>query len=497
MKKKFLSNLILLLFLNLLVKPFWILGIDRSVQNLVGAEDYGFYFVLFNFSFLFNILLDFGITNYNNRNIAQNNQLLNKHFSGIVIIKILLAVIYTVVTFSVGIAIGFSTRQLGLLGFLCFNQFLLSFILYLRSNVSGLLMFRTDSILSVLDRVLMIIFCGVLIWGHITESSFRIEWFVYAQTLAYLITALVALIIVMKKARFIRLNWNWPFIVMIIRRSFPFAMLVLLMTFYNRIDSVMIERLLPPESGSYEVGIYASAYRLLDAANMIAYLFSVLLLPLFSKMIKNHDEVVHVVKLAITLLFILSVTVAIGSYYYSVELMQLMYHEHVTESAAVFRLLMFGYIAISSTYVFGTLLTANGSLKVLNIVAAGGMILNFVVNLILVPRLYAVGSAYASLIAQYSTALIQIIIACKIFRFRPNYKFLLTLASFVAGVVLINHFSRQIFDNWMHNFILMFGASIVLATLLKLLNLKGFIAILKSKEDLEDQTMDEVTADNN
>ncbi len=75
MQKKFLTNLGLLLFLNLLIKPFWVLGIDRSVQNAVGAEDFGFYFSILNFSFLFNILLDLGITNFNNRNIAQNSHL--------------------------------------------------------------------------------------------------------------------------------------------------------------------------------------------------------------------------------------------------------------------------------------------------------------------------------------------------------------------------------------------------------------------------------------
>jgi O-antigen/teichoic acid export membrane protein len=484
MRKKFLSSLILLLFLNLLVKPFWILGIDRSVQNIVGAGDYGFYYVLFNFSFLFNILLDFGITNFNNRNIAQHNQLLNKHFSGIVIIKLLLAVVYTIVTFSVGIIIGFNAQQLGILGFLCFNQFLLSFILYLRSNISGLLLFRTESFLSVLDKVLMILICGALIWGHITTVPFRIEWFVYAQTAAYLLTAVVAATVVIKKAAFRRLNWNWPFFVMIIKQSFPFAILILLMTLYNRIDPVMIERLLPADKGEYEVGIYASAYRLLDASNMIAYLFSVLLLPLFSRMLKQRDEVVHVVKLAITLLIIISSIVAFGSHFYSYELMDLMYHSHVKESAEVFRLLMFGYIAISTTYVFGTLLTANGSLKTLNIVAASGMLINFSINLILVPKLYAVGSAYASLIAQFSTAVIQTLIACKIFGFKPNYRYLGALVVYIAGLIVINIFSKHIFDNWIFNFVLMVSVSLMLATLLKLVNIKGFIHILKNKESL-------------
>jgi O-antigen/teichoic acid export membrane protein len=482
MRKKFLSNLILILFLNLLVKPFWILGIDRTVQNIVGAQDYGFYYVLFNFSFLFNILLDLGITNYNNRNIARHNQLLNKHFSSIVIVKLLLAVVYTIVTFSVGIIIGFNAHQLSLLGVMAFNQFLLSFILYLRSNISGLLLFRTDSFLSVLDRVLMIIICGVLIWGHVTSTPFQIEWFVYAQTTAYLLTVLVALAVVAKKAKFRKLNWNYPFFILIIKQSFPFAVLILLMTFYNRIDSVMIERLLPEKLGEEQAGIYASAYRLLDAANMIAYLFSVLLLPLFSNMIKNRDSVVHVVRLAVSLLLIISSTIAIGSHFYSYELMDLLYVAHVQQSANVFRLLIFGYIAISTTYVFGTLLTANGNLKMLNFVAAGGMLLNLTLNLILVPRLYALGSAYASLIAQFITATIQVLLVQHIFKFRPDYKFLASIAGFVAGLIVVSYFSKMVFDNWMYNFALMMLVSLVMAMLLKLLDVRGFIRLLKNKE---------------
>ena len=94
MLKKFLKNIALVLFLNLLIKPFWILGIDRTVQNVVGVADYGFYYSIFSFSFLLNILLDFGITNFNNKNIAQNNHLLRKHLSSIIVLKLILGFIY-------------------------------------------------------------------------------------------------------------------------------------------------------------------------------------------------------------------------------------------------------------------------------------------------------------------------------------------------------------------------------------------------------------------
>jgi O-antigen/teichoic acid export membrane protein len=480
MQRKFLTNLILLLTLNLLIKPFWILGIDVKVQNIVSTSDYGFYYAIFNFSFLFNILLDFGITNFNNKNIAQNNHLLNKHFSSIVILKLLLAVVFGVITFTFGILIGYNNQQLQMLGWMVFNQFLISFVLYLRSNISGLLLFKTDSFVSVLDRSLMIIFCAILIWGNITTEKFRIEWFIYAQTLAYFITAFIAFIIVMRKSSFTRLNWNKPFFFMIIKQSFPFAILTLLMTFYNRIDSVMLERLLPGNIGDEQAGIYASSYRLLDATNMIAVLFAVLLLPLFSKMIKNKEEIVHIVKLSFKLLITLALIVGIGSYFYSLELMGMLYTNHVEESAEVFKWLMMGFIAVSTTYVFGTLLTANGNLKELNFIAATGMILNISLNLILIPRLEAVGSAYSSIITQFLSAFVQVIFAQKVFKFKIDYRFLLSILTFAAGVVLINIFSKHFIENnWIYNFIGMVMLSIVLASFLKLLNFKSLLNLVK------------------
>src|SRR6478736_4135873 len=97
-QRKFITNLAILISLNLLIKPFWILKIDPLLQYRVGDAAYGEYFVLFNFSFLLNILLDFGITNFNNKNIAQNNHLLAKHFSSIAMLKFLLAGLFAVVT---------------------------------------------------------------------------------------------------------------------------------------------------------------------------------------------------------------------------------------------------------------------------------------------------------------------------------------------------------------------------------------------------------------
>ena len=375
MQRKFVTNLIFLLALNFLIKPFWIFGIDRTVQNIVGPADYGFYFAIFNFSLLFNIALDFGINNFNNRNIAQNRQLLNKHFSGIIILKLILIAVYGIIIFIVGWSIGYDSKQFYFLMLVGINQALLSFILYLRSNISGLFLFKTDSIISVLDRFLMIIICSLLIWGNIVKSPFQIEWLMYAQMLAYSITLLVAIIIVIKKSGFQKLNWNFAFLRMIIKKSLPYALLFFLMGIYNRVDSVLIERILPENKGEFQSGIFAQAYRLFDAANNIALLFGVILLPIFSRMIKKGEPVEKLVRLSFTLIFTFAIVLAVSSFFYQDEIMKLLYYRHgnetllayddrIFEAAKIFGILMFSFCGRLFNLYFWNFINRFGRFKI-------------------------------------------------------------------------------------------------------------------------------------
>ena len=484
MQKKFLTNLSLLILLNLLIKPFWVLAIDRGVQNAVGSDEYGFYFSLFNFSFLLNILLDLGITTYNNRSIAQNPDQLPDQFSKIVSLKAILAAIYAVATLAAGCVIGYNTEQMGLLYIMVFNQFLMSFVLYLRSNLSGLHLFKTDSLLSVLDRSIMIVICGYLLWGLGGDAVFKIEWFVYAQTIAYSLAALTALVLVMARAKFKRIQWDWTFYKTVIVRSFPFAILILLMSIYNRIDSVMLERLLADGFG--QAGIYAHGYRILDASNMIAYLFAVLLLPIFSRILSTADEgskeeVLKLVGLSCSLLIVPAIIVVSVAYRFQALIMDLLYSDATDSSGAVFGTLMMCFVAVSTTYVFGTLLTANGSLRQLNMMALFGISLNIGLNLVLIPLFKAEGAAIASLSTQAATAFIQVALVQYIFRFRVNYTFIGKLVFFGLVALSLCYIPRTVFSHWTHYAITMIVALTTLAFTLKLVNTQSIINILKYK----------------
>ncbi|MBQ3594521.1 MAG: polysaccharide biosynthesis C-terminal domain-containing protein [Bacteroidales bacterium] len=480
------------MFINLLVKPFWILGVDRTVQNIVGDASYGTYLAIFNFSYLFYIILDIGLTNYNSKEIAQNNNLLSKYFVGISQAKIFLSIAYFIIIFVIGLIIGYNTEQMKLLAVVGLNQVLLSFVLYVRSNISALLLFKTDSILSVLDRVLMILICSFLLWsGIFPKSDFNIYWFVYSQTVSYVITLIIAIYIVLKHTGKLTIKFNFPFVLMIIKKSLPYALLVLLMSFYNRLEPVLIERILPKDISAIQAGIYARAYRLFDAGNNISYLFSVILLPLFAAVIKKGEDLQALVKQSFGLMLTMTCIIAIVCIFYSQNLMELLYtiqdnesietyNLRITESSNILKILMGSFVSISVTYIFGTLLTANGNLKQLNIVAAVGVVINLTLNFIFIPVFEAKGAAMTSLCVQFATCAIQFFIAKRIFNLKFGISFWISILSFIILLVTTTSLLKSSDMYWLTSFIISLGLGIVLAFITKMLDFKELKSLLLS-----------------
>lgn len=429
MQRAFLTNLALLLVLNLLVKPFYILGIDAGVQGAVGAEAYGGYAALLSLCFLLNIVLDLGITNYNTRHIAKHTPLMGKYLGGIAAMRGGLMLAYAVLTVGTGIVLGYRGAQLGMLGWLVLNQALVATILYLRSNIQGAQRFRQDSLLSVLDRVLLIAGVGWLLWGRSGGPAFRIEWFVWAQTGAYAITALVALVLVRRLSGPVRVGWRPAFGWVVLKQSFPFALLILLMTFYYRIDTLMLERMLP--DGALQAGIYYQGFRWFESLNMLGYLVAGLLLPMFSRMLHERADVSPLAGLAFRLVLAGALAVAVFGGMHASEVLGLLYHEHVAEATPVLRLLLWSFVAVCTTYVFGTLLTAGGNLRQLNWMAAIGALLGILLNLLLIPRWGVVGAAWSALATQSLTAVAQIVLVVR------QHRMIRIADTLVRGFVLV------------------------------------------------------------
>lgn len=478
MQKKFYGSLILIILLNVLVKPFYLFAIDAQVQNTVGSEAYGIYFSLLNFSFIFNILLDVGITNYNTKNIAQHPNTVAKYIGPILGLRLMLAFVYLAITIGSGLLLGYGDIEMKILGMLALNQILAGLVLYFRSNFSGLHWFKIDALLSVLDRFLLIIVCSVLLYSSVIKTPFQIEWFVYAQTFTYAVTALVAFALSIIKIGPVRFKLHGLFNRALLKQSIPYALLILLMMMYTRMDAVMIERILP--DGKEQAGIYAQGFRLLDVVNMFAFLIAGLLLPIFARMIKNRESIVPVLHSAGLLLVGTAILVSICFSLFSDPLMNMIYNENTVQSASAFSWIILSFIPMATGHVFGSLLTANGSMRMLNQMALGGIVINFALNFLLIPLYKAEGAAVATLTTQSLTALAQIIFVLKVFKLNINLAHLGRLIFFAGALYSIGKFT-PIYSQGLPGLLLLIASGIVLLLVLRIIHIKAILNILREK----------------
>lgn len=482
MQKKFLTNLAFLFVINLLIKPLWIFGIDREVQNYLGADTYGLYFALFNFSFLFHVILDFGINNFNNIRIAKEPHLLNKHLSNILVLKAGLAFLYAMITFGIGWWVAFNSYQMFLLKFMVINQILRSLVLYLRSNISGLHYFRLDAILSVTDRLLLIVIIGSMLLGFVPVDYLTIERFVYAHTTALVLTAFLAFLLVASKIDQIDFSIDKEFLKTLLKRTYPFALLGILMALYNRIDSVMIERLLPND-GAQQAGIYAAAYRLLDAVNMFGFLFASLLLPIFANMLQKQQKIVDLLETSYRTIFVLASTVSCTCLIYRNEIMQLLYDEATNYWGSIFGLLILSFIPIASVYIFGTLLTSAERVWHLNAIAITGVILNIVLNFILIQYYKAFGATIATFITQGLVLILHLIATYRIFQLNINFRLIALFIIYFGVITGLAYLSKGLFIQWHFNFIVILLLSFIVALSMQLIRWDDLRKIIESREE--------------
>lgn len=427
-----------MVFVNFLIKPFWVFGIDRTVQNRLGESEYGLYFAIFNFTYLFQILLDFGFQNFNNREVAANTKRINELLPSILLFKTALVVIYLIVCIVIAYPLGYLSHTF--IYIILANQILLSFNIYLRSNISAHQHFITDALLSVLDKLLMIVFCLFLIYDRYSILPLTITNFALAQLLAYIITFITCLFFAFRLTEKLVFKISFNDFFRIAKETMPYAIIHFLMTTYYRVDGVMLERL-QGANGAHESGIYAQGYRIMESLNNIGYLFAGILLPLFAFRIVHKIEIKSLLKSGLSIIFCIAVSIIICFFSYKEAIMELLYKASDSAySATVFGYLLLNFFPVAILYVIGTLLTANQNFRAMIYTLLFAVVLNIVLNFYLIKNYGAIGAGQATLITQLFMLLCYSIFVLRIFQLKINFIYAFRLIAFLAvciGILVV------------------------------------------------------------
>ena len=213
---------------------------------------------------------------------------------------------------------------------------------------------------------------------------------------------------------------------------------------------------------------------------------------MFAATLKDKGDLTGLVKTSFNVIVAMAGIVLIMCAFYRQEIMLMMYDPEEAETEAaylmrigqyanVFPLLLGSFFCLSTTYVFGTLLTANGSLKQLNLVAAAGVAINILLNLIIIPRFKAVGAACTSLCVQAVTAWLQYYIAKRILKFDLGGRYWLHIVLFFVSIATITLLIKQLNINWIIGFIITFAVNCGAIFFTRMLRLKEIVTLVLPK----------------
>ena len=396
----FLRNLFRLQLLNWAVKPLWILGVETLVQNALGEAVYGAYFVVFNFSLLFTIALAFAMNSLITRELAAGvaaGRLWNRSLR----LKAAFSLLYLLATALLGLAQGMDPA---LLTAVLLSQTGLQWILFFRAFLQGTGHSRQDAWFSVADRLAAMLIILLALQAGWMEGSRGLLTFALSQTASYACVALAAFAYVRSLLKHsdpddsdrIRAR-------SILQQGAGIALLSLLMVCYTRLDALLLRWL--HADGFYQAGLYARGFRLLDAALIFPILLSTLLLPAFSGAgEKERERAGKIAGISIRLLLAMTAAVAFAAHRWGVDISRLLHpkgleSEHLA-TGRILAWLLTAWIPMSLIYVYGTWLTAQRKLRLLNSLAAATLLLNIVLNMWLIPEHGAEAAAWNVLISQ-------------------------------------------------------------------------------------------------
>jgi len=482
MQKLFLKGLGITLLLNLLVKPATIFLVDIRMQNIIGTNNYGNFAAILNFTFLFSMLLDMGITNYMTKTIAQYPHLLKKYANRLFTLRLLLIAAYAIWTIALYYIADMDKHYVWILFCLIAHQISTITVNYVRAYTGGLLKFELDAVLSVVERSVYFILGLCLLYGYflpVDEVSLKLFVAIFISSSG--LSLVTALVIYFRLVSFPKIHWDKAYFLSVLKHSYPYAILVIVMMICYRLDAVLLKRIHP--DGTSQVSYYTQSFRLLDACWMFGVLFGSILLPVFSRVLKEKTSTTGIMTTSLNILTsggLIMVGLTVGQLE---TIFKAMYKVQHVQTYHSWIFLSMTFIPMCFTIVFGTLLTANGSLRRLNQIAGLGLLTMVILNVILIPILGATGTAIAAFISQSVIGWLQY--------FEVKYKMkhdvapytwtkLGILAAVMAGAILIQqqlHLSFAMYCSalliiW---FILVFG--------MKIINLQQVLQILSKKGD--------------
>jgi O-antigen/teichoic acid export membrane protein len=375
----------------LVIQKILAFGFFIFIARVAGGQATGDYVGALAFATIFSIFLELGFSQVLIREIAKFPQKAGDYLNNVISLKIslmffvYLALFLTLKFFDI-LGKGHPSTDMAMLaGLVLITD---SFIMSIQSALRGYQNLLYESIVTVLSKILIIIIGVIGVWVGLPPYIFII-----AILIGSLFTLAYSWYFLAKKYHYkfrfaLDKNILKPFFVM----ALPFMALGMFSNIYAQIDVII----LGAYKGSEAVGLYSVTSKTLNALQFIPMAFSAALYPAMSRYFDNDKaSVQRIFEQGFSYLAMICVPMAVGIHLLAEPIVIMAYTEKYRSSILALEILAPSLVFAFLTFPVGALLNAGNKQKINTINMGIIMVINIVLNILLVPKMSFIGSAWA------------------------------------------------------------------------------------------------------
>ncbi|MDP3766294.1 MAG: flippase [Nanoarchaeota archaeon] len=391
------KNTSVLMFAELITRSlsfFLVIIIARHLGD-VGLGKYSF---IFAFVGIFYIISDFGVSTLMARDIAKNKLLAKKYIDNVFAFKIFLSIftiiipliiiLFTDKSFDIRIGVllaGISTS---------FNYLAYPF----RNVFVAYEKHVYHAIYSTIERVIAFVLGATVLY-----LGYGLLNFLMVLVISNLISFVYSYVAVSKKFSKVGFEVDIAFLKKILKESLPFWFTMIFITFYFKIDTVMLGFM----KGFQPTGWYNAAYKIIDALSAIPFIVVLAIYPAMSRFHKVQEKFLQLLyQKSFYYLFALGLPLAIGVTIIAYRLILFVYKGSFTNSAVALQILIWALVFIFVNYVMGYLLNSIGKQILFTYSTGFCALLNIALNFLLIPKYSYIGACFATVFTEFVNFLI-------------------------------------------------------------------------------------------
>lgn len=405
------------LFLEKIVRMIFMLTIWTYVARYLGPEQFGIINYALSFVFLFSALSELGLEPIVVRELVKDVKRADSILGSSFFLKWSGGIIAVVLIFAVVSILAVELPIRMIIFFLSFRLVFNSFRVidyYFQARV--LSKYTVFCLLSALGAISVLTILFVL-W------KFPMIYFIYVVLLESIITAVSLLLVFQLKGGKVS-SWvlDRKEMLNLVKYSWPLILSGLSIAIYMRIDQIMLKEMV----GVASVGYYSSAVRISEAFYFIAIILTNSLFPaVINAKIKNTGLYRERIKKLFSLLFWISLTIAIPTAIFASSIVKFLYGPHFLPAAKVLTIHIWAILPVFLGVGAGKWMV-NENLQIYNMFCTlYGAVINVVLNLALIPVFNITGAAMATCISYFVAAVLS-----NVFHKKTREIFLIQINSF-------------------------------------------------------------------